>query len=287
MGERHLNSALAEFSDLEVVGTGAGSTIFRGTSQADGRTYAIKVVKHTREGDERFIKQAQNEFRIASILEHDNIIKVFCDRRRRKWFRTLEYDIVMEYFGGRMLCDRADLSMPDLIAVFWQVARAVEYMHRMGFVHTDIKPENILVDERANVKVIDFGVACKRNETKDRVQGTPEFMAPEQVSKKPLDERTDIYNLGATMYKVLTGQVSPENASIVAPLSGKDVSLVKKDMRYHNALIPESLCHVVEKCCRRSRSRRYQRMGEVVAALTAALREVAPPGYGFLERVSA
>ena len=208
--------------------------------------------------------------------------------RRRKLLRTVEYDIVMDYFPGRMLCDRAGLAMPDMVAVFLQVARAIEYMHRLGFVHTDIKPENILVDDRGDVRVIDFGVACKRCETKDRVQGTPEFMAPEQVSKKPLDERTDIYNLGATMYKVLTGKVTPENATIVAPRgNGSDVSLAKHDMRQHNSLVPAALAHVVEKCARRSRSRRYQRMGEVVEALTAVLRELAPSGHRFLEKVPA
>ena len=147
-----------------------------------------------------------------------------------------------------------------------------------------IKPENILVDRFGNVKIIDFGVACKRSATKDRVQGTPEFMAPEQLSKKPLDERTDIYNLGATMYKVLTGKVAPENASIVAPLgNGGDFSLAKVGIRAHNAGVTEKLERVVGKCCRRSRSKRYQRMGEVVEALEAALREVSPPGNRLLK----
>ncbi len=277
---------LHRFSDVHVAGTGAGSTIFKGVSTQDGKTYAIKVVKWTQPGDERFVKQAINEYKIASILDHRNIIQMYSCQKTRRFFKTVEFDIVMEYFGGKMLSERSKFPMPDLIGVFLQVAEALSYMHQIGFVHTDIKPENILVDDNANVKVIDFGVACKRNATKDRVQGTPEFMAPEQTTKKPLDERTDIYNLGATMYKVLTGKVVPENIGLANPMGSSDpLSLMKTTVRDHNALVPEKFSRVVEKCSRRSRSKRYQRMSEVVDELAAALRDVAPPDHRFLKEL--
>jgi eukaryotic-like serine/threonine-protein kinase len=284
-----LRSVLTEFAELEVIGTGAGSTIFKGRSLKDGRIYAIKVVKWTTKGDERYLKQALNEYRIASLFSHDSIVKMYRCVRVRRFLKTVECDIVMEYVPGRMLHDKADLPMADIIGVFLQVASAVAYIHKLGFVHTDIKPENILVDANANATVIDFGVACKRSETKDRVQGTPEFMAPEQLSKKPLDERTDIYNLGATMYKILTGKVVPENISIVTPMGGANgsMSLAKVGVRGLNARVPETFAHIVEKCSRRSRSKRYQRMSEVVDALATALREVAPPGHRLLEKASA
>jgi len=281
-----LRPLLDSFSDLEVAGTGAGSTIFKGTCVDDGRTYAIKVVKWTQRGDERFIKQAVNEYRIASILDHRNVVKMYSCRRVRKFFKTVEFNIVMEYFPGKMLSERSRFQMADMIAIFLQVADALAYMHRIGFVHTDVKPENILVDDEANVRLIDFGVACKRNATKDRVQGTPEFMAPEQTTKKPLDERTDIYNLGATMYKVLTGRVVPENVSIATPHGdGNELSLARTGVRAHNAAVPGRFARVVEKCTRRSRSKRYQRMSEVVEELGMALREIAPPDYRFLEEL--
>lgn len=279
-----MESLIRQFADVEVVGTGAGSTIYKGTSVEDGQVYAVKVVKWTKRGDERFIKQAINEYQIASILDHRNIIKVHSCNRIRRFFKTIEYDILMEYFPGKMLSERARMPIPETICVFLQVADALAYMHRIGFVHTDIKPENILVDDKAGVKVIDFGVACKRNETKDRVQGTPEFMAPEQTTKKPLDERTDIYNLGATMYKILTGKVVPENVSIAgAHGNGDGLSLLKAGVRDINAAVPGRLAHLVEKSSRRSRSKRYQRMSEVVEELAMALREVAPPDHALLK----
>jgi len=283
-----VKSALDAFANLEVVGTGAGSTIYRGTSLDDGKVYAVKVIRRTQAGDKRFIKQAANEFRVASVLDHKNIVKMYASGRVRRFLRTVEYSIVMEYFPGRMLSEHNKFTIPEIISIFLQVADALAYMHRMGYVHTDVKPENILVDNKAAAKIIDFGVACKRNETKDRVQGTPEFMAPEQVSKKPLDERTDIYNLGATMYKVLTGKTAPVNVGIANPMgNGEGLSLAKLGVRFHNAAVPEKFAHVIEKCCRRSRSKRYQRMSEVVEALSAALRDVAPAGSPSVKGLSA
>ena len=281
-------SLLENFGQLEIIGTGAGSTIFKGVSLADGGLYAIKVVKWTQRGDERFIRQALNEYKIASLFDHKNIVRMYDCYRKRRFLKTVELNIVMEYFPGRMLSERSRFPMPEMVGIFLQVAEALEYMHRLGFVHTDVKPENILVDDNANVKLIDFGVACKRNATKDRVQGTPDFMAPEQTTKKPLDERTDIYNLGATMYKVLTGKVVPENVSIASPMgNGGALSLMKSGIRSFNAQAPEKLAYLIEKCSRRSRSKRYQRMGEVVEALAAVLREVAPPDHRFLKELTA
>jgi len=282
-----LAGLLDNFTDLRVVGTGAGSTIYRGLSVADGGVYAVKHVIRTRAGDERFIRQAANEYKVASLFDHPNIIRMYDLLRQRRYLKVVECAVVMEYFPGKMLSRKHKFSLPDLVAIFLQAARALDYMHKLGYVHTDVKPENILVNEAAQVKIIDFGVACKRASTKQRVQGTPDFISPEQLSKKPLDERTDIYNLGATMYKILTGKVTPENVRISAPLKrGADnghLSLARRGVRDHNGAVPERLAHAIDKCCRRSRSRRWQRMKELEEELVACLKEVAPPDHRFLE----
>jgi len=282
-----LASLLDNFTDLEVVGTGAGSTIYKGVDLRDGRIYAVKHIKWLQKGDERFLRQAANEFTVAGQFNHENLIRMYDFRRRRRYLRVIECLLQMDYFPGKMLSVRKSFSLPDIIGIFIQVSRALAYMHQLGYVHTDIKPENILVDESAEIKVIDFGVACKRRSTKDRVQGTPEFIAPEQLSKKPLDERTDVYNLGTTMYKILTGRVAPENVRIAVPLGNGSIenslSLGKFSVREHNAEVSEQLAYVIEKCCRRSRSRRYQSMRQVTEDLVACLKEVGPPDHRFLK----
>lgn len=272
---------------MAVVGTGAGSTIFKGVDVRDGRVYAVKFVKWTQKGDERFLRQAANEFSVASQFRHENLVRMYDFRRLRRYFKVVECIVQMDYFPGKMLSPKNDFTLTDMLGVFIQVSRALAYMHQLGYVHTDVKPENILVDPAGTAILIDFGVACKRRSSKNRVQGTPEFMAPEQLSKKPLDERTDVYNLGTTMYKILTGKVAPENVHIAVPLGNGSVqnslALGKLGVRDHNAEVPEQFAYVIEKCCRRSRSRRYQSVRKVTDDLVCCLKEIAPPDHRFLK----
>jgi serine/threonine protein kinase len=89
------------------------------------------------------------------------------------------------------------------------VASGLNAMHQQGFVHCDIKPNNILLSESGSIKIIDLGQSCKIGTTKPRIQGTPDYIAPEQVRRKPLGPKTDVFNLGATMYWALTGRNVP------------------------------------------------------------------------------
>ena len=83
-------------------------------------------------------------------------------------------------------------------------------MHQMGYVHCDIKPNNILRNDKGEVKVIDFGQSCKIGTVKERIQGTPDYIAPEQVARRPITVQTDVFNLGATLYWALTGKAHPD-----------------------------------------------------------------------------
>jgi serine/threonine protein kinase len=93
-----------------------------------------------------------------------------------------------------------------LVLIFNQVAEALVHMHRRGVYHGDLKPSNIMVTKEGQVKLIDFGTACMKGQDKGRIQGTPQYIAPESVIEKVIDERTDIYNFGATMYRMFTGR---------------------------------------------------------------------------------
>ena len=282
-----MTALIDKFTDLSVIGVGAGSTIYKARYLDDDKIYAITAVKWIKRGDERYLKQAANEFQVAREFVHRNIIRMYDFERVRKFFKPVRCIVMMEYFHGRMLSPKHSYTMTEMMGIFIQVASALSYMHQMGYVHTDVKPENILADKNALVKVVDFGVACRRSETKVRVQGTPEYIAPEQLSKKPLDERTDIYNLGTTMFRILTGRVAPENVRMTAPLSGNGspgaMSLAKQGVSQLNPKVPEKFAYVVEKCARRSRSKRFQNMREVLDALTSCFKEVAPPDHPLLE----
>ena len=114
--------------------------------------------------------------------------------------------MLLEYVDGKTLDEIEAPEMGQLVLVFNQVASALSHMHRRGVFHGDLKPSNIMLSKTGQVKLIDFGTAWIRGEEKNRVQGTPQYMAPEQATEKVVDAKTDIYNFGATMYRMFTGR---------------------------------------------------------------------------------
>ncbi|MEI7837783.1 MAG: protein kinase, partial [Planctomycetota bacterium] len=140
------------------------------------------------------------------------------------------------------------------------------YMNREGFVHADMKPNNVVVAQGGEVKVIDFGQSCRIGTVKDRIQGTPDFIAPEQVHRRPLDARTDVYNFGATLYWTLTGRAVPSllpNEDSVLPSSQPAVLPPDK----LNEKIPPSLTKLILDCIEIHPARRPSSMNEVVSRL--------------------
>jgi serine/threonine-protein kinase len=120
----------------------------------------------------------------------------------------------MELVDGLPLEDRPPASFADVIDTFIQAAQGLRAMHELGYVHCDIKPNNILRGDKGDVKVIDFGQSCKVGTVKERIQGTPDYIAPEQVDRRPISIQTDVFNLGATLYWALTGKNIPTRYTI-------------------------------------------------------------------------
>lgn len=194
-----------QYRIVKALGTGAGSTILLVADTKTNERFALKVVKRQDATDDVYIAQAVHEFEVARKLHHPNLLSIYDCRVKRSWFRVSGVELLMEYIDGRTL---DEIELPErgqLVLIFIHVAAALNHMHRRGVFHGDLKPGNIMLSRDGSVKVIDFGTAWIRGEAKDRIQGTPQYMAPEQASEKTVDERTDLYNLGATMYRMFTG----------------------------------------------------------------------------------
>lgn len=191
------------------IGVGARSTIYLATADSNGTEVALKRIISEKPEDARIFEQVETEYKIAQKLNHPYIRKCFKLRKIRSMFKTKEVLLAMEYFDGQSLEDGPALSLLDVLLVFRMVATGLNAMHQCGLVHCDIKPNNILLSKAGAIKIIDLGQSCKIGTTKRRIQGTPDYIAPEQVRRKPLGPRTDIFNLGATMYWALTGKHAP------------------------------------------------------------------------------
>src|SRR5262249_52374203 len=155
-------------------------------------------------------EQAQHEFKVAQLLEHPSLIKIYALETPRDWlFRVRKVHLLIEYVNGQTSDTIKGLTLPRLVQVFARAADALVHMHRRGVYHADLKPNNIMISRTGDVKIIDYGLAWIKGEHKGRVQGTPEYMAPEQARQATVNESTDMYNFGATMYRLVTFRLPP------------------------------------------------------------------------------
>jgi len=197
------------FTIIRRLGTGARSTIYLATDEEDNTQIALKRIIFEKPEDTRIFEQVDTEYKVAVGIDHPYVRKCYKLRKIRSMFKVKEMLLSMEYFDGKSLEECQTLSLGDVLLVFRMVASGLNAMHQHGYVHCDMKPNNILINMSGSIKIIDLGQSCKIGTTKKRIQGTPDYIAPEQVKRKPLTPKTDIFNLGATMYWALTGKHAP------------------------------------------------------------------------------
>src|SRR5437764_6096518 len=123
-------------------------------------------------------------------------------------------------------------------------------MHRRGVYHADLKPNNLMLSRSGEVKILDYGLATVKGEAKGRVQGTPEYMAPEQARSGTVNEGTDLFNFGATMYRLVTFRLPPSTATSTdgMPMDGKTYHSLLKPVQEYNAEAPRALCELIHRC---------------------------------------
>lgn len=206
--------AMAEFHDiagyevLASLGKGARSTLYA-VRDTDGHLYTLKRVVKNSPADQRFIDQAIHEHEIASKFDHSLLRRSYKLIRQRALIRTSEVLVLLEFIDGVTLEQHKPSDFGKLCQVCAQAAQGLTIMHEAGYVHADIKPNNIMLCDDDTGKLIDFGQSCEIGTVKQRIQGTPDYIAPEQVLRREITAKTDIFNLGATMYWLLTNRHVP------------------------------------------------------------------------------
>jgi serine/threonine-protein kinase len=264
---------IAGFTVLAKIGEGARSDIYAVQDTKTKQVWALKHVELKDDKDDRFLKQVQREYTIGVKLSHPSIRKIRKIIKQRKWFKIEGLALLMELVDANTLDQQLPRTTAKAVAIFRQIADALAHMHEKGFVHADMKPTNVLIMEDEHVKVIDLGQACPIGTIKKRIQGTPGYMAPEQALREAIDERTDIFNLGAMMYWVLVRRViptaMPPQNSASGLLSTKDVSDIPPPEPPHEASsrIPIDLSDLVMACVAKNREDRPESMAAVARQL--------------------
>jgi serine/threonine protein kinase len=260
---------LLNYEVLERLGVGAGSTIYRVVDPGSRREYALKHVIREDPKDIRFVEQMEAEFELSKQFRHPNLRQSF-DLKINKslLMKTQEAFLVMELVEGRALDTYLPPGLTDLVDTFIQAAQGLKAMHAMGYVHCDIKPNNILRSGTGMVKVIDYGQSAKIGTVKERIQGTPDYIAPEQVARKPISVQTDVFNLGATMYWAIAGAHIPTLYTVNK--KGENSFLVDdrfKTPQDLNPKVPNALSNLIMECVATQPRNRPSNMDQVVTRL--------------------
>ena len=261
------------FTIKKRIGTGARSTIYLATDDTNGTEIALKRVMFERPEDARVFEQVETEYKIARKLDHPYIRKCYRLKKVRNMLRAKELLLAMEYFDGQSLEDGPTLSLLDVLLVFRMVATGLNAMHQRGLAHCDIKPNNILLSKAGSIKIIDLGQSCKIGTTKRRIQGTPDYIAPEQVRRKPLGPKTDIFNLGATMYWALTGKTGPT----LIPKKDAFGLPIQQECRAPHEIrkqIPPPISKLVMDCVQEDPAERPQGMMTVISRLDLMIHSI-------------
>jgi serine/threonine-protein kinase len=177
--------------------------------------------------------------------------------------------LIMEYVDGERLEDHRPEDLRRVVEIFRLIAEGLHALHLTGFAHADIKPNNILLT-RDGLKIIDFGQSCPLGHTKQRVQGTPDYIAPEQDHRTAIDQRTDVFNLGASMYWVVTGKWF-KTLMQVAPTAAKKVTIDSErgsePAHELNPEVPLPLSKLIQECCATAMQQRPRDMRDVLSRL--------------------
>jgi serine/threonine-protein kinase len=244
-----LPKSLFGYEVLDFIGEGAGSQIFVVSDPNTRQLYALKHVVRRTEKDERFVEQLQAEFEVGRAVRHHGLRKSIDLKVNRTMLRKVtDAALVMELFDGVPIENDPPRRVLDALDCFVQTGKALEALHKTGYVHCDLKPNNILISNTGEVKVIDLGQACKLSTVKSRIQGTPDYIAPEQVKCEAVTPKTDVYNLGATMYWVLTGKHIPTLYTIKRGENSFLVDAAVQTPKDLNPRCPETLSNIIMDC---------------------------------------
>jgi len=247
---------------INKAGEGGMGIVYKAEDTLLKRIVALKILNSSFTKNKKSLESFFAEARSTATLSHSNIVTVYDMGKMND-----EHFIAMEFIEGEnfmtLIRKQKQFSIPQVLFIAIKILKAMDYSHRKGIIHRDIKPHNIMITKQKEIKIMDFGLAVIRGEKKDDtgvITGTPYYMSPEQIKGMKPDHRTDIYSFGATIFHLLTGKVPFKGENIFyqhlfEPVP--DIKTIRPDA-------PDKLATIIVKCMAKNREDRYQSAQDVL-----------------------
>ncbi|MDH5769035.1 MAG: serine/threonine protein kinase, partial [Nitrospirota bacterium] len=256
---------------IEELGKGGMGRVYRVEDTKLKQEIALKLIKPEIAKDKKTIERFRNELKLAREIAHRNVCRMY-DLNEEKG----THYITMEYVRGEDLRSSirrfGQLPIGKSISIIKQICEGLAEAHRLGVVHRDLKSNNIMIDKEGNVRIMDFGIArsleAKGITGAGVMIGTPEYMSPEQVEGKEVDQRSDIYSLGIILYEMVTGKV-PFEGDTPFTIGMKHKGEMPQNPQELNTQISDDLNRMILRCLEKDKDKRYQSAGEMRAELEA------------------
>ena len=261
---------------LEELGRGGMGMVYRAEQVSLHREVALKVLSDALTKDPQFTARFVAEARAAAKLQHPNVVQVFdVEHDGGKYHFAME--LMQEGSLEDWLKQNGVMPQDHALRVVADAAAGLAYAESLGIVHRDIKPDNLMLDQHGAVKIADLGLAGTGNETEEKAIGTPHFMAPEQVLRKEIDHRTDLYALGCTFYRLVTGR-TPFRGQTVKDILRAQVKDEAEPAHKVNNKVSAEVSAIIQKLMAKEPKDRFQTANDLLEQLQVLLQPPAKKG---------
>ncbi|MBZ0151184.1 MAG: protein kinase, partial [Planctomycetes bacterium] len=260
----------------EELGRGGMGYVYLAEQTSLHREVALKVLSRELTEDPAFVARFVAEARAAAKLQHPNVVQVFdVDHDGETYFFAME--IMQEGSLEDWLKQNGTMPVDRALRVIADAAAGLAYAESLGIVHRDIKPDNLMLDQHGTVKIADLGLAGTAEGSIEKAIGTPHFMAPEQVLKKGVDHRTDLYALGCTFYRLVTGK-TPFRGQTVKDILRAQVKDEAEPANKANPAVPAGVAAMIQRLLAKEPAARYQTANDLLEELAVLMQPPAKKG---------